>query len=157
MKSMLLAASAAILASIWLPGQMGISQAAQPVTPAETPGLAAPSASDDDTITFDQYRDWRLRYIEQRQTQLTAQLAAADLQPRQRARLEQIKAYYDWFAGLSEADRDHRFRERFDQIDANHDGVIDHAERTAWHDKQRAFYGRGRSVTAEPAAAREPH
>ncbi|MBV9966963.1 MAG: hypothetical protein JO008_14850, partial [Alphaproteobacteria bacterium] len=89
-------------------------------------------------------------------TQLTAQLAAADLQPRQRARLEQIKAYYDWFAGLSAADRDRRFRERFDQIDANHDGIIDPAERAAWHEKQRAFYGRGRSASAEPAAAREP-
>ena len=83
------------------------------------------------------------------------QLAAADLQPRQRARLEQAKAYYDWFAGLPETDRDRRFRARFDQIDANHDGTNDHAERTAWHDKQQAFYGRSRT-TAEPAAARQP-
>ena len=74
---------------------------------------------------------------------------------RQRTRLEQVKAYYDWFAGLPEADRDRRFRERFDRIDANHDGKIDHAERTAWHDKQSAFYGRGRT-SAEPAAARQP-
>ena len=156
MKSRLLTGAAVIAASLWLPGQMGISQAAQPAAPAETPAPAVPAA-DDDTITFDQYRDWRLRYIEQRQTQLTAQLAAAELQPRQRARLEQIKAYYDWFAGLSAADRDRRFRERFDQIDANHDGIIDHAERTAWHEKQRAFYGRARGASAEPAAARESH
>src|SRR4029077_15259310 len=99
-------------------------------------------------------RGWGRRYIERRQTQLTAQLAAADLQPRQRARLEQAKAYYDWFAGLPAADRAPRFRERFEQIDANHDGIIDHAERTAWHDKQRAFYGRTRTA-AEPAAVRE--
>ena len=133
-------------AGLWLPGQ-----AAQPAAPTDTvaPGRA------DDTISFEQYREWRLRFIEQRQTQLAAQLAAADLQPRQRARLEQVKAYYDWFAGLPEADRDRRFRERFDQIDRNHDGIIDHAERTAWHDKQRAFYSRGRG-SAEPAAAREP-
>ena len=103
---------------------------------------------------FDQYREWRLRYIERRQTQLAVQLAAADLQPRQRARLEQVKAYYDWLAGLPAGDRDRRFRERFDQIDANHDGTIDPGERAAWRDKQRAFYGRGRGG-AEPAAARE--
>ena len=148
MKWMLLAASAVIAAGLWLPGQ-----AAQPTAPTDTQA-AAPGRADD-TISFEQYREWRLRFIEQRQTQLAAQLVAADLQPRQRARLEQVKAYYDWFAGLPEADRDRRFRERFDQIDSNHDGIIDHAERTAWHDKQRAFYGRGRG-SAEPAAAREP-
>jgi hypothetical protein len=43
---------------------------------------------------------------------------------------------------MAPADRDRRFRERFDQIDANHDGIIDRDERTAWHDKQRAFYNR---------------
>ena len=82
------------------------------------------------------------------------QLATADLQPRQRARLDQVKAYYDWFARLPAADRDRRFRERFDQIDANHDGTIDTGERAAWRDKQRALYGRGRGAT-EPAAVRE--
>jgi len=150
MKWMLLAASAVIAAGLWLPGQ-----AAQPATPNETQAAALPAATDD-PITFEQYREWRLRYIERRQTQLAAQLAAADLQPRQRARLEQVKAYYDWLAGLPAADRDHRFRARFDQIDANHDGAIDAGERAAWRDKQRAFYGRGRGA-AEPAAAREPH
>jgi hypothetical protein len=149
MKWMLFAASAVIAAGLWLPGQ-----AAQPATPNETQAAALPAATDD-PISFEQYREWRLRFIERRQTQLTAQLAAADLQARQRARLEQAKAYYDWFAGLPEADRDRRFRARFDQIDANHDGTIDHAERTAWHDKQSAFYGRSRA-TAEPAAARQP-
>jgi hypothetical protein len=148
MKWVLLAASAVIAAGLWLP-----SQAAQPATPNETQAAALPGA--DDPISFEQYREWRLRFIERRQTQLTAQLAAADLQPRQRARLEQAKAYYDWFAGLPEADRNRRFRARFDQIDANHDGTIDHAERAVWHDKQSAFYGRNRA-TAEPAAAHQP-
>src|SRR5437868_10349003 len=150
MKWMLLAASAVIAAGLSLPGQ-----AAQPATPNETQAAALPVATDD-PISFEQYREWRLRFIERRQTQLTAQLAAADLQPRQRARLEQAKAYYDWFAGLSDAERDRRFRERFDQMDSNHDGVVDPAERAAWHDKQRAFFGRGRTATAEPAAARQP-
>ena len=149
MKWTFLAASTVIAAGLWLPGQ-----AAQPAAPNETPTAALPATADD-PISFEQYREWRLRFIERRQTQLTAQLAAADLQPRQRARLEQAKAYYDWFAGLPEADRDRRFRARFDQIDANHDGMIDHAERAAWHDKQSAFYGRARA-TPEPAAARQP-
>jgi hypothetical protein len=149
MKWMLFATTAVIAAGLWLP-----SHAAQPTAPNETQAAALPTAADD-PITFEQYREWRLRYIERRQTQLTAQLAVADLQPRQRARLEQAKAYYDWFAGLPEADRDRRFRARFDQIDANHDGTIDKAERAAWHDKQSAFYGRGRA-NAEPAAARQP-
>jgi len=150
MKWSLLAASALIGAALWLP-----AQAAQPSAPTET-ATALPTAREE-AITFDQYRDWRVRFIEQRQTQLAAQLAAADLPQRQRARLEQTKAHYGWFAGLSETERDRRFRERFDQIDANHDGVIDPAERAAWHDKQRAFYGSRRTVAAEPAAARQPH
>jgi hypothetical protein len=151
MKWMLLAASAVVAAGLWLPGQAA-QPTAQPAAPIESK-VAAPAAADD-PIAFEQYREWRLRYIERRQTQLAVQLAAADLQPRQRARLEQVKAYYDWLAGLPAADRDHRFRERFDQIDANHDGTIDPGERAAWRDKQRAFYGRGRSAT-EPTAIRE--
>ncbi len=93
MKWMLFAASAAIAAGLWLPGPVTMSYAAQPAAPAET---AAPlPATGEDKITFDQYREWRLRFIERRQTQLAAQLAAAELQPRQRARLDQTKAYYD--------------------------------------------------------------
>ena len=151
MKWMLLAASAVVAAGLWLAGQAA-QPTAQSAAPVESPPAAPPAA--DDPITFEQYREWRLRYIERRQTQLAVQLAAADLQPRQRARLEQVKAYYDWLAGLPAADRDRRFRERFDQIDANRDGTIDPGERAAWRDKQRAFYGRGRGA-AEPAAARE--
>ena len=140
MRWTLLAASAAIAATLWLPGE-----AAQP---------AAPAAATGDPITFEQYRDWRLAFIERRQSDLARQLAAADLPARQKARLEQVQAYYDWLAGLSEADRDRRFHERFDRIDANHDGQIDPTERAAWRDKQRAFYQRdgGARPPAEAAA-----
>src|SRR6059058_5195769 len=72
MKWMLFAASAAIAAGLWLPGPVTMSYAAQPAAPAET---AAPlPATGEDKITFDQYREWRLRFIERRQTQLAAQL-----------------------------------------------------------------------------------
>ena len=143
MKWAVFAASAAIAATAWLPGQ-----AAQPAAPATTAG---------EVITFEQYRDWRLNQIERRRDDLAAQLSAAELPARQKARLEQSKAYYDWLAGLPEADRDRRFRERFAQIDANHDGKLDTAERAAWRQKQRAFYNRDARVRNRPAAEPEVH
>jgi hypothetical protein len=109
------------------------------------PASAAPAPAEPtvtETITFDQYRDWRLHFIEQRQTQIAAELAEKDLAATRRDSLERQKAYYDYFAAMPPAERDRRFRQRFDQIDTNHDGVIDPAERAAWHDKQRAFYDR---------------
>jgi hypothetical protein len=142
MRWTILAASAAIAATLWLPGE-----AAQPTaSAAATPGT-------DNPITFEQYRDWRLNFIERRQSELALQLSAADLPARQKTRLEQVKAYYDWLAGLPAADRDRRFRERFDRIDANHDGTIDQAERAAWRDKQRTFYRRDRTAAQEPTEA----
>jgi len=144
MRWIVLAASTVAAALLWLPGQ-----AAQPEATPPGPKQA------EQTISFDQYRDWRNHFIEERQTQLAARLTTAvNLPAAQRSRLEQQKAYYDWFAGLPSEDRDRRFRERFDQIDANHDGIIDPAERAAWHEKQRAFYDRGRS--RQQASMREP-
>ena len=148
MRWIVLAASTLAAVLLWLPGQ-----AAQPDSAAPETKPAV------ETISFQQYRDWRNRFIEERQTQLAARLAtAANLTAAQRSRLEQQKAYYDWFAGLSAQERDRRFRERFDQIDANHDGIIDAGERAAWHEKQRAFYDRGadRGRSRQQAAVREP-
>lgn len=166
MRWMLVAASAAIAATLWLPGeaaQTGSPAAAQVVPAGAAPvaaAAAAPAAGTamaasrrDEPITFEQYRDWRLNFIDRRRSDLAVQLSASDLPARQKPRLEQVKAYYDWLAGLSDAERDRRFRERFDRIDANHDGVIDAAERTAWRDKQRAFYQRrGAGPRTQPAA-----
>ena len=142
MKWTLLAASAAIAATLWLPGE-----AAQPSPPPAAPAPLSTRA--DDAFTFEQYRDWRLNFNERRQRELAAQLAASDLPAQQKARLEKVKAYYDRLAGLSGADRDRRFRARFERIDTDHDGTIDPGERAAWRDKQRAFY-------RHDAAAREP-
>ena len=118
---------------------------------------AAPSAADAvptaDTINFEQYRDWRLHFIEERQIQIAAQLAAKDLTAQRRAALERQKAYYEYFAAMPAAERDHLFRQRFDEIDANHDGIIDPAERAAWHEKQRAFYDRPSTGRQQAAAA----
>lgn len=108
------------------------------------PAEAAPATTDSatETITFDQYRDWRMHFIEERQIQIAAELADKNLTDARRAALQRQKGYYDYFAAMPTADRDRLFRERFDEIDANHDGIIDHGERAAWHDKQRAFYDR---------------
>ncbi len=144
MRWTLLAASAAIVATLWLPGE-----AAQPVALAAAT-ITAPAA--DVSITFEQYRDWRLNFNERRRGELAAQLAATDLTAGQRTRLEAIKAYYDRLAALPAAERDRVFRARFDRIDTNHDGQIDATERAAWRDKQRAIYSRDRTVAQQPAA-----
>jgi hypothetical protein len=138
MRWVLFAMSVAIAASFWLPGE-----AAQPV----------PAAANADKITFPQYRDWRNAFIERRRSELSMQLSVADLPAARKARLQPVKAYYDWLAGLAEADRDRRFRERFDRIDSDHDGTIDAAERTTWRDEQRAFYRRSAAASRTPAGA----
>jgi hypothetical protein len=144
MKWVVFAASTAIAATLWLPGE-----AAQPAAPE----AATPSAPSGEAISFEQYRDWRLSFIERRQSELAVELAAADLPALQKTRLEHSKAYFDWFAGLPAAERDRRFRERFDRIDANHDGQIDQRERGAWRDRQRAFYHRDRTAQHPTEAA----
>jgi len=123
MKTMLLAA-AVLAAALWLPAQA-----------AEPAALNGP-----DTITFAQYRDWRVDFIAQKQRQITAQLGQTGLSQADRERLTREKAYYDRQAVMSADQRDHMFHARFDLIDTNHDGVIDRAERAAWHDKQQARY-----------------
>ncbi|HTV87530.1 MAG TPA: EF-hand domain-containing protein [Stellaceae bacterium] len=134
MRWMLFAMSAAVAASLWLPGE-----AAQP----------APAVASGANITFAQYRGWRDAFTARRRDELARQLATAELPAARKTRLEQVKAYYDWLAGLPAAERDRRYRARFDEIDTDHDGTIDPAERAAWRAKQRALYHRA----AAPAPA----
>jgi hypothetical protein len=124
--------------------------------PAHAAPATLPAATADERITFDQYRDWRMQFIEQRQTQIAAELADKDLPEARRQRLERQKSYYDYFVAMPPDERDRRFHQRFDQIDANHDGVIDPAERAAWHDKRRAYYDRAprQRIASGPAS---PH
>ena len=130
MRWMLLAMSAAIAIGLWLPGE-----AAEPTPAAEHSASVA-------NITFAQYRDWRNAFNARRRDELARQLSQADLPAARKARLEQVKTYYDWLADLPQADRDRRYRERFDQIDTDHDGTIDPAERAAWRAKRSAYYRR---------------
>ena len=145
MRWMLLVAAAAIAATLWLPGE-----AAQPAPVAATP------AADETLITFEQYREWRNNFAERRRRALAAQLAAGDVPADRKARIEQVKAYYDHLSGLSEAERDRGYRERFDRIDTDHDGTIDRAERTAWRDKRRALYRGDGAAQQLPATSAAP-
>jgi hypothetical protein len=122
--------------------------------PAQAASNGAADTASADTINFEQYRDWRMHFIEERQIQISAELAVKDLTAPRRTALERQKAYYDFFAAMPVAERDRLFRARFDEIDANHDGIIDHDERAAWHDKQRAFYDRPNSYRRQTAAER---
>ena len=128
------------------------------VAAGSLPAEAAPNGAADtapaDTINFTQYRDWRMHFIEERQIQISAELAVKDLNAQRRTALERQKAYYDFYAAMPAAERDRLFRERFDEIDTNHDGIVDHDERAAWHEKQRAFYDRPNSYRRQTASER---
>lgn len=115
--------------------------AAKPGAPQSTAQPVAP-----DLITFDAYRDFRMRYINERRVRLTRELSATDLSAAQKASLERRKAYYERMAAMPDKDRDALFRARFDQIDTDHDGTLDSAERAAWRQKQREHY---RELAAE--------
>ena len=112
-----------------------------------------PAASE--VITFEQYRDFRLHDLAQRQARLTKQLAASDLSAAQKGSLERRKSYYDQLAAMSPEERDELYRERFNQIDANHDGKLDPEERAAWREKQREFYRT--QATERSAAVNQQH
>jgi hypothetical protein len=103
-------------------------------------------------ITFEEYRDFRLRDIAQRRERLARALTAADLSPAEKANLEARKAYYDRLGTMPATERDRLFRARFDQIDTDHDGMIDDGERAAWREKQRAHYRDLAAERAQPEA-----
>ncbi len=135
---------------------LAIAAYAAPAEPASEANAGGAPAGDA-PITFEQYRAWRLAAMERRRSEIDMQLAAPDLSPARKARLEETRAYYKWLADMPEAERDKRFRERFERIDSNHDGVVDAAERTAWRERQRAFYGgAGKAGSRQPASAPQP-
>ena len=112
---------------------------------------AATQPATSEAITFEQYRDFRLHDLAQRQARLARQLAVPGLSAVERMSLEGRKAYYDQLAAMPEAERDQLYRERFDQIDTNHDGKLDAQERAAWREKQRQNYRQLAAERARPA------
>ena len=121
------AAAAVLLAMAWSHWPAVAQRAAEPAAAGEL-------------ITFDQYRDFRTRDLQQRQARLARQLADPGLSAAEKASIERRKAYYDRLAAMPAEERDEIYRERFDQIDANHDGKLDAEERAAWREKQREYY-----------------
>jgi hypothetical protein len=114
----------------------------------------APRAVAPQLITFDEYRDFRLRDIAERRERLAHALMSPDLTVAQKASLEARKGYYDRLAAMPAAARDRLFRARFDEIDTDHDGLIDDAERAAWREKQHEHY---RELAAARAASPPSH
>ena len=112
---------------------------------------AAPQPAASESITFEQYRDFRLHDLAQRQARLARQLADTGLSTTEKTSVESRKAYYDQLAAMPEAERDRLYRERFDQIDTNHDGKLDMQERAAWREKQRENYRQQATERAQPA------
>jgi|GEM_PF-1031829 hypothetical protein len=128
---------------------------------AERVTVARPQPAAPQLITFDEYRDFRLRIIAERQAELAQALAAPGVGAAERADLEGRKAYYDRLAAMPAEARDRLFRLRFDEIDTNHDGLIDEAERAAWRIRQREHYrqvaaARLASRSAQPSSNPEP-
>src|SRR5215469_381624 len=130
----IVAAAAALIAAGWWHLPAAAQRAAQPA--AQAAAQAAPG----DLITFEQYRDFRLRDLGQRQAHLASQLAAPGLSTAEQASLERRKAYYDELAAMPADERDLLYRERFDAIDTDHDGTLDPQERAAWRERQRENY-----------------
>ncbi len=133
--------------------QTAATSAAAPAAATAAPKAPAVVRAAPELITFDEYRDFRMQYIEERRTALARDLSATDLSAAQKASLERRKAYYDRQAAMSAAERDGLFRGRFDQIDTDHDGTIDGAERAAWRARQRAHYRELAAERAQPSAA----
>jgi hypothetical protein len=106
-------------------------------------------------IKGDQYRDFRMRDLQQRQARLARQLAAPGLSAAEKSSIERRKAHYDQLAAMPAEERDQLYRERFDQIDTNHDGKLGPEERAAWRDKQREYY-RQQASERGGAAGQQP-
>jgi hypothetical protein len=134
----LLVTAAALLAAAWWHWPAVAQRAAQP-------------GSAEEMITFDQYRDFRMHDVQQRQARLARQLAAPGLSAEEKAGIERRKAYYDRLETMPAEERDQLFHERFDQIDTNHDGKLDPQERAAWREKQREYYRQQSAERARPS------
>lgn len=122
--------------------------------PAAAQG-ASHSAAPGDMITFEQYREFRVHDLQQRQGRLARELSAPGLSAAEKASVDRRKAYYDQLAAMPADERDQLYRERFDQIDANHDGELDPKERAAWREKQRERYRQQASERAGPTPQRQ--
>jgi len=143
------AAFALVAAVLWhLPATAQRAAAAENADPAVGQTVAVQTAVEPaparpiapQLISFEEYRDFRLHDIAQRQARLTRELAELGLTAAEKATLQSRKAYYDRLAAMPSDQRARLFRARFDQIDTNRDGLIDDAERTAWREKQREHY-----------------
>jgi hypothetical protein len=105
---------------------------------AEAQAIAPPPALQPTTpLSFDQYKAQQVQRIERVQATLAERLAAQDLAPERRQRLERMKARLDKVAALPPDQRDALLRHRFERMDANRDGVVDAGEFQAFRQSRR--------------------
>lgn len=119
-----IAAAAAVLFS---------SLAANAQTAPPQPAVAPQGAP----LTFDQYKTLQRQQLQRAQALVSQRLAAQDLPPDRRQRLEHQQSMLARFAGLSSDQQDQLLHRRFDRLDANHDGMVDGAELQALRQARR--------------------
>jgi hypothetical protein len=106
--------------------------------PAEAQTAAPPPAQQQAApLTFDQFKAHQMQQMQRAQGMLAQRLAAPDLAPDQRQRLEHRQAQLGKFAALSPEQQDQLLRRRFERMDVNHDGVVDAAELQAFRQAER--------------------
>jgi hypothetical protein len=123
---------AAVAFAVFLHSLSASAQTAPPPTPPQ----GAP-------LTFDQFKAQQLQQLDRVQAFFAQRLAAPDLPPDQRSRLERQQAQLGKFAALPPDQQSQLLRRRFDRIDANHDGVVDAGELQTFRQAQR---DRGRAA-----------
>jgi hypothetical protein len=97
----------------------------------------APPQPPGQSVTFDQFKAQQLQQLQRAEARVAQRLAAPDLTPDQRQRLEQMQARLGNVAALPPDQQDALLHRRFDRIDANHDGVIDAGEFQTFRQQQR--------------------
>jgi len=105
---------------------------------AQTAPPPPPGPQQGTPLTFDQFKALQLQQMQRVQALLVQRLAAADLPPDRRQRLEHQQAQLGKLAALPPDQLDQLLRRRFDRMDANHDGVVDPGELQAFRQAQRA-------------------
>jgi len=98
---------------------------------------APPNPPQGARLGFDQYKAQQLQQMKSVQAFVAERLAARDLPPEQRQRLEHQQAQLGRFGSLPPEQQDRLLRRRFERMDVNRDGVVEPSELQAFRQAQR--------------------
>jgi hypothetical protein len=98
---------------------------------------APPNPPQGARLGFDQYKAQQLQQMKSAQAFVAERLAAPDLPPEQRQRLEHRQAQLGRFGTLPPEQQDRLLHRRFERMDVSHDGVLDPSELQAFRQAQR--------------------